>query len=428
MRMSIRSIFIALGLILLPVTGLSWPGEGECKDGAWQDCVGGQTMHNIKLACMEGNWRDFGFKNPGHCVKAVNQGDVMVWSLSGDFPRYPDNVNPAPDQYGNAGVWHYRYSIGLGHPWGTYLYYYDYFLDWSGIEEAWTAGSEEQFFTPLLGIPDYTEGAVLHPTSDSLSLASWRSPIDGTVGIKGHFSDVQPGCGYGVEWAIDHKTARRVTAPDQGQIFGTDGEVELGMDIWSQSITTGTAGQLSGIQFQIHWGPLPGDFNFAIVSGGNPATGPVLFFEQVTVTPDDLDGASLYTWDVSLANLVFDAGDVFTFVIHAQQDGFNIAGNSSPGYAGGDLFKNGILDSEVGDIAFFSLVTTATGPDIALTMAEGRVRNPPGYRNERFDFKFDIPVLENDYLDFIVGPGFRDDDGCDTTQAVITIVGPLTKD
>ena len=146
------------------------------------------------------------------------------------------------------------------------------------------------------------------------------------------------------------------------------------------------------------------------------------------ITADDLDGANLYTWDVSLGNLRFDVGDVFTFVITAQGHGFNIAGNSSPGYEGGELFKNGIFDTETGDIAFMSFVTTATGPDINLTMAEGRVRNPPGYRNDRFDFKLDMTVLENDFMDFIVGPGFRQDPDCDTTQAVITIVGPLTKD
>jgi hypothetical protein len=259
-------------------------------------------------------------------------------------------------------------------------------------------------------------------------LVSWRSPIEGVVGIKGYFHDVQPGCGHGASWAIDHKTVRRVTSPDQGQIFGTDGEVELGTDTWSQSITGGAAGRLAGIQFQIHWGPLPGIFDFAIVSGGNPATGQVLYSEQVMITADDLDGANLYTWDLSSANLRFDVGDVFTFVINAQEDGFNIAGNSWPGYEGGELFKNGTLDTEMGDIAFISFVTTATGPDITLTMAEGRVTNPPVYRNDRFDFKLDITVLENDFMHFIIGPGFRANPDCDTTQAVITIVGPLTTD
>lgn len=408
MRMSMRLALSVLALLfLLPVTALSRPGGDVCNDGSWQA---------------------FGFKTPGHCVNAVKRGEVMVWTLSGDFPRYPDNVNPAPDQYGNDDIWHYRYSFGLDHDPTAYFYYTDYLLDWSGIEEGWTAGSEHENYMPLLGLASFVEGVVLHPTSDSLSLASWRSPIEGVVGIKGYFKDVQPGCGYGASWAIDHKTARRVTGPDQGQIFGTDGEVELRMDTWSQSITSGAAGQLVDMQIQIHWGPLPAVFDFAIVSGGNPPTGSVLYSEQLMITADDLDGASLYTWNLSQANLQFDVGDVFTFVINAHDDGFNIAGNSSPGYPGGELFKNGVPDTEIGDIAFINYMTTPTGSDITLTMAEGTVRNPPGYRNDRFDFKLDITVFENDFMHFIVGPGFRDDDGCDTTQAVVTIVGPLTTD
>ena len=41
----------------------------------------------------------------------------------------------------------------------------------------------------------------------------------------------------------------------------------------------------------------------------------------------------------------------------AAQAGYVISGNDSPGYAGGGLFKNGTLATELSDIAFITFVT-----------------------------------------------------------------------
>ncbi|MBT8067554.1 MAG: hypothetical protein KJO09_09960 [Gammaproteobacteria bacterium] len=405
-----RAILLVFGCLLgLPLIALSSPKDDVCKDGTWQI---------------------FGFETQGMCIKAINHGEVMVWSLGNDFPRYPNNVNPAPDQYGHSDVWHYRYSIGLSYHPDGYFYYTDYLMDWSGIEEAWTAGTVNESYSPLLGVASYAKGAVLHPTRDSFSVASWRSPIEGIVGVKGSFQDVQPGCGNGASWAIVHEIATQETYRDQGQVFGTEGEIELGTDTWSQSIMTGLEGQLVGIEFQMHWGSFPGTFDFALISGGNPPVGPVLYSEQVTISQEDLDDQSLFTWDLSPANLHFGAGQVFTFVFSAQDSGFNIAGNDPPGYLGGELFKNGnaLSETEVNDLGFISYVETGPTRIVLRTLAEGVVASPAGNRNERFDFNFDIPMRGDDYLDFAVGPAWRENPDCDTTSAVITLVGPLAED
>lgn len=161
--------------------------------------------------------------------------------------------------------------------------------------------------------------------------------------------------------------AKAASIPDQGQIFGATGIVELGVDHWSQSITTGVGGELTDIQFQferLFSAPLPGTFDLALLAGGNPSTGGPLFSEQVTIWPDELTD-DVYTWDVSAGDLAFDVGDEFTFAFNAHQTGYVIAGNDFPGYSGGELFQNGspLPNSAVGDIAFISHVRSAIVPD-----------------------------------------------------------------
>lgn len=60
---------------------------------------------------------------------------------------------------------------------------------------------------------------------------------------------------------------------DQGQIFGSDGEVTIVSQVHSQSITTGLAGQLTGIEIQIASFPDPEEYallDFSLHLGGNP--------------------------------------------------------------------------------------------------------------------------------------------------------------
>ena len=55
--------------------------------------------------------------------------------------------------------------------------------------------------------------------------------------------------------------------------------------------------------------------------------------------------------------LHFGVGDVFGFGFQAAQAGLVIAGNDSPGYAGGQLFKNQVPFTELSDIGFITYVT-----------------------------------------------------------------------
>lgn len=137
-----------------------------------------------------------------------------------------------------------------------------------------------------------------------------------------------------------------------------------------------------------------------------------------------MDESSVFNWDLTDANLFFNAGDVFTFVISAEQTGFNMAANDPPGYDYGDLFKNG--DGPIsypGDIAFITFVKTQVVEDIVSTIAQGTVRRPTGDFAGRFNFGFRLRVSKGDFLDFIVDPGPAADQSCDTTWAEITIVG-----
>lgn len=148
---------------------------------------------------------------------------------------------------------------------------------------------------------------------------------------------------------------------DQGQIFKTGGNIQLGTDRWSQSITTGIAGRLCAIQFQIEWittASLPEVFYLAILDGGNPLTGLVLHSEQINILPSDLDSFGVYTWSLGQAGPFFSVGEIFTFDFGTKQPGFVLAGNDGPGYPGGELFRNGVTlpDAETNDLAFITYV------------------------------------------------------------------------
>jgi hypothetical protein len=153
--------------------------------------------------------------------------------------------------------------------------------------------------------------------------------------------------------------------PDQGQIFDTTGILHVETDIWSQSITAGRTGQLTGIQFQIeNPSVLPANFGFSLHEGGNPPMGQPLYSQLLTITSADLEGPGLFTWDVTDANLLVNGGYIFTFSFSVQTAGIAIAGNDEPGYGGGELFHNGKQQppNAILDIAFISYVCVETDP------------------------------------------------------------------
>ena len=69
-------------------------------------------------------------------------------------------------------------------------------------------------------------------------------------------------------FVLTTNAAHAAIVRDQGRIFMTDGEVDLGTDFFSQSITVGISGGLAAIEIQI--GPPFSRTEFSIYSGGNP--------------------------------------------------------------------------------------------------------------------------------------------------------------
>ncbi len=47
------------------------------------------------------------------------------------------------------------------------------------------------------------QGVVVHPAPTQNVVVSWRSPMDGTIGIEGSLTHAHPECGNGVTWAVE---------------------------------------------------------------------------------------------------------------------------------------------------------------------------------------------------------------------------------
>ena len=196
---------------------------------------------------------------------------------------------------------------------------------------------------------------------------------------------------------------------DQGRIFGTDGELELGTAEWAQSITTGISGQLTKIVIQFHRvSAQPPALKLSIFDGGNPRAGSALFSEELFGTKN------VYTWDLRRASLYFNVGDVFSFVLQADAAGYNIAGNDPPGYAGGELFKNGVPYTELSDIAFI----TKVNPAPLLIGEVGTVRV-----NQLRVMSWHTVQLEHTYVDPVVVMGPLTRKGRDPSHTRIRSVG-----
>jgi len=150
---------------------------------------------------------------------------------------------------------------------------------------------------------------------------------------------------------------------DQGRIFSTDGEVELGTDFFSQSITAGISGGLAAIEIQI--GPPVSRTEFSIYSGGNPVTTSPLIRETFDFPSLGLTDGDVFRWELPTPLLYFAEGQVFSFGFQAEVAGQRFAANDSgiwEDYAGGELFKNGALSLENDDVAFITYVDTSIVP------------------------------------------------------------------
>jgi hypothetical protein len=164
-------------------------------------------------------------------------------------------------------------------------------------------------------------------------------------------------------FVLTTNAAHATIVRDQGRIFMTDGEVDLGTDFFSQSITVGISGGLAAIEIQI--GSPFSRTEFSIYNGGNPVTTLPLITETIDFPSLGLTEGDIFRWELPTPLLHFAEGQVFSFGFQAEVAGQRFAANDSgiwEDYAGGELFKNGSRSLDNDDVAFITYVDTTVVP------------------------------------------------------------------
>jgi hypothetical protein len=46
----------------------------------------------------------------------------------------------------------------------------------------------------------------LHPDTDHMAIVAFASPVSGMLDIGGGVADIDPTCGDGISWSVDHGT------------------------------------------------------------------------------------------------------------------------------------------------------------------------------------------------------------------------------
>ena len=199
-------------------------------------------------------------------------------------------------------------------------------------------------------------------------------------------------CGIGL-LAFTH-TADAETFRDQGRLFDTAGEVDLGTDFFSQSITAGISGGLAAIEIQINSFDVSRT-EFSIYSGGNPVTTPPLISKTFDFPTLGLTNGDVFRWELPNPLLYFAEGEMFSFGFQAEVAGQRFAANDNSvwveDYADGELFKNSTLSTENDDVAFITYVDTLNA------VLEGRLETSPGsgVYQAYYDPKLDITWAAN---------------------------------
>lgn len=129
----------------------------------------------------------------------------LTWNLAQDFLVAPNQANPNPDRYGNAGVW--SFLRGKAEDTSSYSllpgFVSDAF-DVEGLEQwQWTFDpGDPNAKLPAVGVNatgidqhpttfTWPAGAVrIHPLQKRSVIVGWTSPIDGAVSIDASFLDM----------------------------------------------------------------------------------------------------------------------------------------------------------------------------------------------------------------------------------------------
>jgi hypothetical protein len=152
---------------------------------------------------------------------------AKVWDLTTDFASHPE-LNPAPDQYGDSGVWSWEY--GTGGQQDTYRLDTPYNSDSACHVEniyTWADGGSDPFVTynsgpTIVRICGFAEnwdshtiivspGAESEGTGALDSIIGWKSPITGEVTVSGSIEGLntyEPG----ITWEL-YRGAENLAGP-----------------------------------------------------------------------------------------------------------------------------------------------------------------------------------------------------------------------
>jgi hypothetical protein len=146
-------------------------------------------------------------------------GSEQVWDPTADWRSAPNQENPSPDRYGNAGVWRYMRGTSTGHDPVRYILMPKFQRDLPGfLGEAWSEPAMINVFVARLVADPST---YLHPTSGVYAILAWRSPVAGEVRIEGVVARPQNPCdepSHGLLFSVDRGSETlRTLSLDLGQ-------------------------------------------------------------------------------------------------------------------------------------------------------------------------------------------------------------------
>jgi hypothetical protein len=145
-------------------------------------------------------------------------------NLAIDFLADPTS-NPFADGLGNPGVWNLLQSQSLAHD-GNYAPLPNPVANFEGGTGlvGFSGSNPSGCSTGSVGLPFVaintsaqaangcgtwqvpSHAVDLHPWATQMAIVGWKSPIDGSVVISGGVVDLDPACGNGINWSIDHTT------------------------------------------------------------------------------------------------------------------------------------------------------------------------------------------------------------------------------
>jgi hypothetical protein len=175
----------------------------------------------------------FSGSNPG-------SSPALSWDAAGDFRRSVEHANPSADRYGNPGVWSYMRSATDSHDPTTYMLLPDFVVDVD--RDTWY---EEDLVNLLVGANRTDPVISMHPWSSGNraenhhAILAWRSPITGTVELRGGVAHIQPTCitgpTDGTTLFVDLGDTSLVTLPldpGEGEPISTRVEVAAGQSLY----------------------------------------------------------------------------------------------------------------------------------------------------------------------------------------------------